>query len=183
MRPDDRTQVYNVAAVGQAEVRKAINASNNQLSSLGNSNMSSRNSPEPYQTDREGHYIGPSSGLSFLLRAQKRLRAATQQPTDTSIFTFGDTFLPKQDCSFLVLPTKAEAYDLLASYFDFTYQTHRFLHQPTVEQWLHDFYATYRQSSPSAGSRERHALVLIILAHAKMHVRIGSEEKPDTEGR
>ncbi|KJR82997.1 transcriptional activator protein acu-15 [Sporothrix schenckii 1099-18] len=116
---------------------------------------SSRVSPEPLQTDLQGHYVGPASGVSFLLRVQKKLRdnVSFQQPS-SSIFTFGDAPLQPttqgqddlyvvggSDTSLLFL-TQPEANALLARYFDFAVPTHRFLHRPTVEFWLSTFYAT-----------------------------------------
>ena len=47
--------------------------------------------PEPPQEDLQGHYIGPASGVSFLLRVQKRLHQAISfSVPSNSIFTFGD---------------------------------------------------------------------------------------------
>ena len=64
---------------------------------------SSRNSPEPSHIDQEGHYIGPTSGVSLLSRALKKLHetghsvSATQQ---TSIFNFADAPVPPYDPCF-----------------------------------------------------------------------------------
>ncbi|CAK7201223.1 hypothetical protein SEUCBS139899_003926 [Sporothrix eucalyptigena] len=118
---------------------------------------SSRVSPEPLQTDLQGHYVGPASGVSFLLRVQKRLHdnVSFLQQSSSSIFTFGDAPLQPQahddfdsggggsgtDPGLLFL-TKPEANRLLARYFDFAVPTHRFLHRPTVESWLNTFFAT-----------------------------------------
>jgi galactonate dehydratase len=102
--------------------------------------LSSRNSPEPSQTDLEGHYVGPSSGVSFLLRVQKKLHQKVSFSQNSSIFTFGDAPLPEFDPSFFVLPPKADAETLVARYFDYAVATHRFLHRPTVEAWLEEFY-------------------------------------------
>ncbi|OAA67964.1 nonribosomal peptide synthetase-like protein [Niveomyces insectorum RCEF 264] len=126
---------------------------------------SARVSPEPLQTDQQGHYVGPASGVSFLLRVQKRLHdnvAFAHKAAPTSIFTFGDAPLPADDDDdddgdneggwgrfggsqsasfpFLFLLTRASADQLLARYFSFAVPTHRFLHQPTVEAWLDEFY-------------------------------------------
>lgn len=102
--------------------------------------QSSRNSPEPSQIDLQGHYVGPSSGVSFLLRVQRKLHQKVSFSQNSSIFTFGDAPLPNFDPSFFVLPPKAEAEKLVARYFDFAVATHRFLHRPTVEAWFQKFY-------------------------------------------
>ncbi|KAL1899930.1 hypothetical protein Sste5346_002796 [Sporothrix stenoceras] len=126
---------------------------------------SSRVSPEPLQTDLQGHYVGPASGVSFLLRVQKRLHdnVSFLQQTSSSIFTFGDAPLqPTAQAhddfdaaggSDMLFLTQPEANGLLARYFDFAVPTHRFLHRPTVESWLNTFYATRgRMSTNSSGS-------------------------------
>lgn len=139
------------------------------------SNLQSRDSPEPHQTDMEGHYVGPSSGVSFLLRIQKRLHENIAFPLNTPIFSFGDAPLPKSDPSFLFLPSKDEAKDLCSRYFDFAFPTHRFLHQQQVECWLDEFYNRLQEShSPGPGEREIRALLLMIFAQAsEYHTRSG----------
>lgn len=138
---------------------------------------SSRNSPEPHQTNRDGHYIGPSSGVSFLIRAQKRLQETGNLTPTSSIFTFGDSPLPAYDSSFFVLPSKQEAQRLLATYFDFAVPTFRFLHRQTTERWLDDFYAGLHDSDVAVGSRERNALILMIMAQAKLYTKTSSADK------
>jgi galactonate dehydratase len=129
---------------------------------------SSGNSPEPHQTDMEGHYVGPASGVSFLIRVQKRLHENISFPRTTPIFSFGDAPLPKYDPSFLVIPPKDEAKALLDRYFDFAFPTHRFLHQPQAESWLEDFYRDPGVAqSPKPGAMAIRALLLMIFAHGK----------------
>lgn len=128
---------------------------------------SSRNSPEPVQTDQQGHYVGPASGASFLLRIQRKLQ---QQPTalssDTSIFTFGDLPLPDFDPRFLILPPRSEAESLVRRYFEFASATHRFLHRPTVENWLQELYETHGSMREQTAARSRTALLFMVFAHA-----------------
>ncbi|KAL2860539.1 hypothetical protein BJX68DRAFT_252145 [Aspergillus pseudodeflectus] len=129
---------------------------------------SSGNSPEPHQTDMEGHYVGPASGVSFLIRVQKRLHENISFPRTSPIFSFGDAPLPKYDPSFLVIPSKDDAKALLERYFDFAFPTHRFLHQPQAEGWLDDFYRDPGEAqSPRPGAMAIRALLLMIFAHAK----------------
>ncbi len=128
--------------------------------------QSLRNSPEPPQDDFEGHYVGPSSGVSFLLRAQKRVHASINFEQSSSIFTFGDTPLPKCDTSFFHLPARDEAQKLIAHYFDFAYPTHRFLHRPTIDRSLDEFYDTFSHRNVPAGVREQRALLLAMMASA-----------------
>ncbi|GMG47916.1 unnamed protein product [Aspergillus oryzae var. brunneus] len=134
------------------------------------SNLPSRDSPEPHQTDMEGHYVGPSSGVSFLLRIQKRLHESISFPLNTPIFSFGDAPLPKSDPSFLLLPSKNEAKELVHRYFDFAFPTHRFLHQQQVESWLEEFYNCLRvPHSLGPGDREIRALLLMVFAQASQY--------------
>lgn len=131
---------------------------------------SSRNSPEPPQTDLQGHYVGPSSGVSFLLRVQRKLHQKVSFSQNSSIFTFGDAPLPEFDPSFLVLPPQIEAEKLVARYFDFAVATHRFLHRPTVEGWLEDFYNSSGVVRQKDGARERTALLFMVFAQATEHL-------------
>lgn len=130
--------------------------------------QSSRNSPEPAQTDQQGHYVGPASGASFMLRIQKKLQQ--QQPSvsssDTSIFTFGDLPLPEFDPRFLILPPRSEAEDLVARYFEFASATHRYVHRQTVESWLSELYETSGSMREQAAARSKTALLFMVFASA-----------------
>ncbi|RAL01120.1 Zn(II)2Cys6 transcription factor [Aspergillus ibericus CBS 121593] len=131
-------------------------------------NPPSRASPEPHQTDLEGHYVGPSSGVSFLLRAQRKLHKYVALPINTPIFTFGDSPLPEAESTFMLLPPRNEANALLTRYFDFAFPTHRFLHQPQVESWVEEFYgAVQRSEGVTPGTRGKRAVVLMVFAQAK----------------
>ncbi|KAF2640332.1 hypothetical protein P280DRAFT_401545 [Massarina eburnea CBS 473.64] len=129
----------------------------------------SRTSPEPPQTDLQGHYVGPASGVSFLLRIQKRLHQNSSHSHDSSIFTFGDAPLPEFDPTFFVLPPKADAQKLVGRYFDFAAPTHRFLHRPSVEQMLDEFYETQGNMRNKEDAPSKTALLLIVLAQAKAY--------------
>ncbi|KAK0118637.1 hypothetical protein ONS96_011726 [Cadophora gregata f. sp. sojae] len=146
--------------------------------------QSSRNSPEPPQTDLQGHFVGPSSGVSFLLRVQKKLHQKVSFSHKSSIFTFGDAPLPKYDPSFFLLPPKADAEILVARYFDFAVATHRFLHRPTVESWLEEFYDNLGVMIQKDGAKERIALLFMVFAHAKEHMHDdASQNGVDTSAR
>ncbi|PNH39894.1 hypothetical protein VD0004_g7020 [Verticillium dahliae] len=129
--------------------------------------QSSRNSPEPAQIDRQGHYVGPASGASFLLRIQRKLQQQSSVSSDASIFTFGDLPLPEFDPRFLILPPRSEAEALLCRYFEFASATHRFLHRPTVERWLQELYETHGTMREQTAARSRTALLFMVFACAE----------------
>lgn len=134
----------------------------------GDSAHSSRNSPEPAQLDRQGHYVGPASGVSFLLRIQRKLsQQQSSTSSDSSIFTFGDLPLPQFDPRFLILPPKQEAESLVRRYFEFASATHRFLHRQTLEKWLHELYSTNGTMTNQSSARSQTALLLMVFAHAE----------------
>ena len=153
---------------------------------VGSGVVSSRTSPEPEpsQTDLQGHYVGPSSGVSFLLRLQKKLvhQKSSNFSSDSSIFTFGDAPLPEYDPSFFVLPLKDEAHRMLARYFDFATPTHRFLHRPTVEGWLEELYSNLGVLKQKEGAHERIAVLFMVFAMAKEYSPKG-EYKADVSAR
>ncbi|CAI6335337.1 unnamed protein product [Periconia digitata] len=129
----------------------------------------SRTSPEPPQTDLQGHYVGPASGVSFLLRIQKRLHQNSSHSHDSSIFTFGDAPLPEFDPTFFVLPPKDDARKLVARYFDFAAPTHRFLHRPSIEKLLDEFYETQGNMRSKEDAPSKTALLLVVMAQAKAY--------------
>jgi len=145
---------------------------------------SSRNSPDHAQTDEQGHYVGPSSGDSFLSRALSKLHAnisSTSKSQGLSIFNFMDAPLPPFDPYFLILPTREEARALIRRCFDFAFPTHRFLHQPTVETWCEEFYdEIQRPKQIEPGRREIRALLLMVLAQAKQYELTQERQKEDS---
>ncbi|POS73207.1 fungal specific transcription factor domain-containing protein [Diaporthe helianthi] len=132
--------------------------------------ISLRASPEPTQTDQQGHYVGPASGVSFLLRVQRRVYQTLKFPPSSSIFTFGDAPLPDFDLSFFVLPPKDVTRQLLVRYFDFAVPTHRFLHRPTVEAWFEDLYTSTGCMSNRDEAPARTALLFMVFAQASLYM-------------
>lgn len=135
----------------------------------------SRNSPEPQQgqTDQQGHYVGSSSAVSFLIRIQKRLHQHSSLSHDSSIFTFGDAPLPEFDPSFFVLPPKTDAQRLVERYFDYAAPTHRFLHRPSIEKLVEEFYETQGEMKGENG-KARAALLMVVFAQAQAYMPPGS---------
>lgn len=138
----------------------------------------SRNSPEPFQTDLQGHYVGAASGVSFLLRVQKRLhQSAHFSNASSTIFTFGDMPLPEFDPGFCFMPSKEESARLLQKYFDFTVPVDRFLHQPTVERWLEEFHETVGAMRNKDEAPAQRALLFMIFALSQ---DLDHSKKPNT---
>jgi hypothetical protein len=128
--------------------------------------ISSRASLEPAQTDLQAQYVGPSSGVGFLRRVQKRLHETISFTHSSSIFAFGDAPLPDFDPTFFFMPPKADAEELVARYFDFAVPTHRFLHRPTIETWLDEFYETKGAMRNEGDALGRSASLLMVFAQA-----------------
>ncbi|KFX98813.1 hypothetical protein O988_04180 [Pseudogymnoascus sp. VKM F-3808] len=118
-------------------------------------------SPDPSQTDLQGHYVGSASGVSFLLRVQNRLQHTS------SNFTFGDAPLPDFDPTFCVMISRKETQALVQRFFDFTVPVDRFLHRPTIEAWLEEFHDTMGAMKPSESAPAQRALLWIIFAMAE----------------
>ncbi|KAL2787193.1 fungal-specific transcription factor domain-containing protein [Aspergillus keveii] len=133
---------------------------------------SSRNSPEPSQTDLQGHYIGPASGVSFLLRVQKRLHQAISFAQPSSIFTFGDAplHLPEFDPSFCMMLPRDDAHRLVDRYFDFAMPTYRFLHRPTIEEWFAEFYDTLGVMRDAHSAPAKVALLFMVFSLARVYM-------------
>jgi len=141
-------------------------------SALAYVSASSRNSPEPSQTDLQGHYIGPASGVSFLLRVQKRLVQAISFSHSSSIFTFGDAPLhpPEFDPSFCMMLPRDDAQRLVDRYFDFAMPTYRFLHRPTIQVWFKEFYDTLGLMHDQQSAPAKVALLFMIFAQGRVYM-------------
>uniref|UniRef100_A0A0B7KPZ1 Xylanolytic transcriptional activator regulatory domain-containing protein n=1 Tax=Bionectria ochroleuca TaxID=29856 RepID=A0A0B7KPZ1_BIOOC len=124
----------------------------------------SRASPEVAREDLEGHYVGPASGLSFLLRVQERLHHTT------SGFTFGDIPLPEFDPTFCSMLSKEDSSLLLQRYFDFTVPVDRFLHQTTLEMWLDEFHETRGIMADDRKAPAKRAILWMVFALAQEHM-------------
>ncbi|KAH7155972.1 fungal-specific transcription factor domain-containing protein [Dactylonectria macrodidyma] len=144
----------------------------------------SRTSPEPTQTDLEGYYVGPSSGISFLSRVQKRFQESVSFPRGLSVFNFGDSPLPYCDnCSscgdtaqpyldptFFFLLSREDTTRLIQRYFDFAVPVDRFMHRPTVERWLDEFYETQGTMKDKDAAPAKTAVLFMIFAIAQEHM-------------
>lgn len=133
---------------------------------------SSQSSPEPSQTDLQGHYIGPASGVSFLLRVQKRLHQAISFSETSTIFTFGDAplQLPEFDPTFCMMLPRDDAQLLVNRYFEFAMPTYRFLHRPTVQAWFDEFYDTLGIMHDQQNAPAKLALLFIVFAQARVYM-------------
>lgn len=139
-----------------------------------------RTSPEPCESDRQGHLVGASSAVSFLIHLQRRLRHSLNSPPQTSIFTFGDAELPNFDETSFSLPSEEEASLLVARYFDFASPTYRFFHRPTIQQWLRELYGNPGKPQPSC--RSKYAAILTIFAQGRRYMPSKSDRKATDNG-
>ncbi|CAI7652800.1 unnamed protein product [Penicillium bialowiezense] len=140
----------------------------------------SQSSPSPSQTDLQGNYIGPASGVSFLLRIQKRLHKAISSSQANSIFAFGDAPMPRPefDPSFCMMLPKDDAQRLVDRYFDFAMPTYRFLHKPTLQQWFNEFYDTLGAMHDQQNASARIALLFMVFAHARVYMPESDQPGP-----
>lgn len=138
-------------------------------------------SPEPSQTDLQGHYIGPASGVSFLLRVQKRLHQSISFSNASTIFTFGDSplELPDFEPSFCMMLPREDAQNLLARYFDFAMPTYRFLHRPTIQKYLDEFYDTLGIMHDKQSAPAKIALLFMVFCHARVYMPYDNRPGPE----
>ncbi|PVH73729.1 hypothetical protein DL98DRAFT_659284 [Cadophora sp. DSE1049] len=136
----------------------------------------------------ENDYIGPTSGIAFLARSQKRFQqdfvesrfTNVEQSSQTSIFSYGDGWFPDQQENF-TFPSRDEAKYLLQQYFDFAMPTYRFLHRETVETWFENIHGTMENDNSELipVSKAKKAVVILILGTAKLY--IGDDMERDFE--
>lgn len=138
---------------------------------------STRSSQEADGVRFEEDYIGPTSGIAFLHRAQKRFQqdyeAVKSKSSEakgsykTPVFSFGDGWIPEISDLEFSLPDRAVAQGLLNRYFDFAMPTYRFLNRPAVEIWLERM---FKATDPGQlMSNAKKAIVLLIMATAKLY--------------
>lgn len=144
----------------------------------------SRTSPEPTQTDLQGYYVGSSSGISFLSRIQKRFGETVSFPQGLSVFNFGDAPLPggeayhnsagtAQPCldpAFFFLLERQSTTRLVQRYFDFAVPVDRFLHRPTIERQLDEFYETKGAMYDKDTAPAERSVLFMVFAIAQEHM-------------
>ncbi|CAG9978417.1 unnamed protein product [Clonostachys byssicola] len=131
---------------------------------------------EPGQADRLGHFVGESSGLSFLIRLRRRLVQDTGSAYESSVFTLGDPELPIFDENAFSWPPREEADRLVNTFFELTSATYRYLHRPTVEGWIRQFYDDGDVSEPYSHGKK--AVLLGLFAQASGY----SQNTPAVDG-
>ena len=141
----------------------------------------SRASPELGMAEIQGQVFDPTSGLTFLHKAWKRLSAqkadsmpdmvktsAENQPVTMA----GDRPLPEShEMTPIRLPSASENRMLLSLYFDVCIATYRFLYRPAVEKWLSIVERNLEENRPvwHEIGHARAAIVLVALAIATTH--------------
>jgi hypothetical protein len=98
----------------------------------------------------DGQYLGPSSAQSFLGKAlQRHEREAMQHPvtsrethveTETSTLSFGDAKVKQPDIAKFAWPEHRTATMLLERFFEFASPTYRYMHEPSMQDWLERMY-------------------------------------------
>ncbi|TEA18079.1 Activator of stress genes 1 [Colletotrichum sidae] len=143
----------------------------------------SRASPELGMAEIQGQVFDPTSGVTFLHRAWKRLSRHDSNivPDEVNASTegqplmlAGDKPLPTitdEEVANISLPDSRELQDLLALYFDVCIATYRVLHRPSVEAWLRIMVNNLQQTKPiwTEIGRGKTSIVLTALAVATAH--------------
>lgn len=162
------------SAAAPGLTRKGLSASTNTgtaTSQIYSEAPSRRLTPEASEA-LDGQYHGPSSAQSFLGRAFRRLDrnnprsllgAHQYEETDTAILSYGDCKTVEPDVSNFSWPEFGTATTLLHRYFEFSSPTYRFMHEPTMHQWLPKIYSRYSEV-PNAVA----ALLLLMFASASV---------------
>lgn len=168
----DNFQEPSARSLETLDFAEDITCADDSRPSLRASGCSSRNSPDTGEQDRQGHFVGASSGLSFLLRLQRKLKKDTHEGPETSVFTLGDAVLPEFDELAFCPPPRGEAEFLLKTYFELASPTYRFLHRQTVEGWMRQL---YDDGIISGGqSHSKYAVLLTVFAQADRYTGAAS---------
>ncbi|KAK9454721.1 fungal-specific transcription factor domain-containing protein [Dipodascopsis uninucleata] len=147
-----------------------------------NSSMRARDQYYPRESSESGladsqiASTGNTSGISFLIRVQRKLHDISTRSSSSSILTFGDPEIPHYLSNFFILPPKPEAKAMLEFYFSYAMPTYRFLHRPSVEAWLEEFYESFDSTNLEEGAREKFAILVLLFAHAKQFPNFSKNE-------
>ncbi|KAJ0335228.1 hypothetical protein COL922a_009531 [Colletotrichum nupharicola] len=178
--------MYQTAETGGRTISAPVTASSLRGQVRESQGPASRASPELGMAEIQGQVFDPTSGVTFLHRAWKRLskhdssivpdylNASTEnQP----LMLAGDKPLPPitdEDVANFSLPSSRELQDLLGMYFDVCIATYRVLHRPTVEIWLKTMVNNIAQGKPvwQDIGRAKASIVLTALAVATAHTYV-----------
>lgn len=147
----------------------------------------SRASPELDMAEIQGQVLDPTSSVTFLHRAWRRLSRQQTAASDTPAapaadhtshqqpwMLAGDKPLPQchpHEPDRIALPRREKTQELLSLYFDVCIATYRFLHRGTTRSWLGSLEWNLRSGKPAWASlgKPRAAIVLTVLAIASIH--------------
>ncbi|RNJ53919.1 hypothetical protein D7B24_001221 [Verticillium nonalfalfae] len=182
------THHVNARLDHQTEPRVTVSQPENMrlsVNRLSESVPASRASPELGMAEIEGQVFDPTSGVTFLHRAWKRLaKHDGAVPVNDShayasvqhqpVMLAGDRPLPQtseEDIYRLNLPGHQDLVDLLAMYFDVCIATYHIVHRPTAQSWLETIETNVQGGQvPWQGlGRARTSIVLACLAVATAH--------------
>ncbi|KAM5355168.1 hypothetical protein ACJ41O_001814 [Fusarium nematophilum] len=163
----------------------------NPLGEFGNGQVdsqdpASRASPELEMAEIQGQVLDPTSGLSFLHRAWKRLSNHHQNTVfsdepqgdavieDQPLLLAGDRPLQQVthvDVDKFAFPDPRRVRKLLGLYFDFCIATYRMVHRASVETWLNIMEGNLNRGDPvwKEIGKAKAAIVLVALSIATLH--------------
>ncbi|KAI8178030.1 hypothetical protein KHU50_003414 [Colletotrichum sp. SAR 10_65] len=175
--------MYQTTETGGRTISAPVTASSLRGQVRESQGPASRASPELGMAEIQGQVFDPTSGVTFLHRAWKRLskhdssivpdylNASTEnQP----LMLAGDKPLPPitdDDVANFSLPSYGELQQLFGMYFDVCIATYRVLHRPTAESWLKTMVNNLAQGKPVWHDigRAKASIVLTALAVATAH--------------
>ncbi|KIW26596.1 uncharacterized protein PV07_06415 [Cladophialophora immunda] len=171
------TSMPNQGPVISTQPRQHVDKSDEHSNSGHAAPISSRNSPVP-STNIGGQYHGPSSPITFLERAWKRLREnhASSMPktldkemsADQPILVTDNGHELRLSDELFQMPSKSQAYELVGRYFEISTPFFQFLHRATVTSSIESLYqrGDGQQTTADAISQSQVTLLLMIFAVA-----------------
>ncbi|KAH0847067.1 hypothetical protein FOPE_11597 [Fonsecaea pedrosoi] len=173
---DDIPSILSRGSIISTKSRQHVDNSNEHSGSGHAAHVSSRNSPVP-STNIGGQYHGPSSPITFLERAWKRIREnhassisktlEKEMSAEEPLLVTDGNEMRLADERFR-MPSKSQAYNLVERYFEIATPFFRFLHKGAVTNLVN---MLYQQSSEphtahSTISQSQVTLLLMIFAVA-----------------
>ncbi|KAF2718500.1 hypothetical protein K431DRAFT_136038 [Polychaeton citri CBS 116435] len=134
-------------------------------------------SPDDDDVELAGQYVGKASAYSFLQHAWKKfgkdvpdsqIPGNTLNADDGNIFSAGDKKFTSREYGEIELPEQPTTAALVSLYFEFAMPTYRFLHEPTIREWLKAYPALHVSINPNklGLSPAQQAILLTVLATA-----------------
>ncbi|KIW75348.1 hypothetical protein Z517_10089 [Fonsecaea pedrosoi CBS 271.37] len=186
---DDIPSILSRGSIISTQSRQHVDNSNEHSGSGHAAHVSSRNSPVP-STNIGGQYHGPSSPITFLERAWKRIRenhASSISKTLEKEISAEEPLLVTDGNEMRLaderfrMPSKSRTYNLVERYFEIATPFFRFLHKGTVTNLVNTLYQQPSEPHTAHSTISQSQVTLLLMIFAVAASDCGADGSDDSE--